>query len=172
MKFTTLTSITLLAVFVAAIPSHSTSDALTKRNVQEDKNQVLVTRQNDNQDQKNRDQKNQDQKNRDQKNQDQRNQDQRNQDQKNQDRKNQDQNKQGNIDLTILNFALTLEFLEADFYNQALIRFNEDAFQKAGFNAGIRDQISLISFHESTHVTFLQDTIAAAFGKNEFTFLI
>ncbi|KAJ3202976.1 hypothetical protein HK099_001651 [Clydaea vesicula] len=70
------------------------------------------------------------------------------------------------IDLTVLNFALTLEFLEATFYAQGLNQFSEERFLQEGF-AGVRDQVELISFHESTHVQFLQDTIRATFGQNQ-----
>lgn len=40
--------------------------------------------------------------------------------------------KRANIDTTVLQFALTLEHLEAAFYKQALTQFNYQDFQSAG----------------------------------------
>ncbi|KAI8825227.1 ferritin-like domain-containing protein [Fimicolochytrium jonesii] len=68
-------------------------------------------------------------------------------------------------DLFVLNYALTLEFLEASFYKQALDKFDANAFKAAGFDPAIRDQMLVIKGHEDTHVTALTGVIETAFGK-------
>lgn len=58
---------------------------------------------------------------------------------------------------TILNFALTLEYLEAEFYQMGM-----DA---AGLDKGVyADVIDQIRKHEVAHVAFLQDTIESIGG--------
>jgi len=61
-------------------------------------------------------------------------------------------------DLDILNYALTLEYLEADFYAKGVagVKF-KDAHEKA--------VITLIASDEAAHVTALTDTISKAGGK-------
>jgi len=61
-------------------------------------------------------------------------------------------NGSSNMDVTILQYALTLEHLENTFYAQALDKFGEDTFNNAGFN---RTLISRIGSDEQTHVDFL-----------------
>ena len=57
-------------------------------------------------------------------------------------------------DGVILNFALTLEFLEAQFYKDALANFSEADFAKAGFK-GVREDIVTIGKDEQAHVDFI-----------------
>ncbi len=58
----------------------------------------------------------------------------------------------------ILNYALTLEYLEAEFYNTALATMN--LIPAGDLNMGI----SLIAKHENAHVKFLQATITSLGG--------
>lgn len=62
--------------------------------------------------------------------------------------------RQGDIDGIILNYALTLEYLEAAFYKEALANYTEADFEAAGF-VGVRENIVQIGGHEQTHATFL-----------------
>jgi hypothetical protein len=57
-------------------------------------------------------------------------------------------------DGSILNYALTLEYLEAYFYQQALANYSEADFDAAGFS-GVRQNIVQIGAHEQAHVNFL-----------------
>lgn len=64
---------------------------------------------------------------------------------------------QGGGDVDILNFALTLEFLEADFYNQGL--------KKAGLSGDLTDLAKEIRDNEVEHVEALMATIKQLGGK-------
>ncbi|TPX59933.1 hypothetical protein PhCBS80983_g02165 [Powellomyces hirtus] len=67
-------------------------------------------------------------------------------------------------DLFVLNYALTLEHLEAAFYKEALAKFDAAAFTAAGMDPAIRDQMLVVQSHEVTHVTTLTSVIESTFG--------
>lgn len=64
-------------------------------------------------------------------------------------------------DADILNFALTLEHLEAAFYGQALQNFTAADFATAGFT-GAYPLLQQVSADESSHVSFLTSALSAA----------
>ncbi|SCZ90038.1 BZ3500_MvSof-1268-A1-R1_Chr1-3g01738 [Microbotryum saponariae] len=70
--------------------------------------------------------------------------------------------KSTDIDPVILNYALTLEHLEAAFYKQGLQKYSAEAFQSAAFPEWVRYRLSEIASHETTHVSFLTDALKAA----------
>ena len=59
----------------------------------------------------------------------------------------------------VLNFALMLEHLENAFYNQGLGRYNQQAFENAGFPAFARGRYNQLRQHEGTHVQFLTSAL-------------
>ncbi len=75
-------------------------------------------------------------------------------------------------DIDILNFALTLEHLEAAFYNQGLTRFAASDFTGASFvplvgnliGAKVFDNFKAIRDHENVHVDALKATIRSLGG--------
>ncbi|KAI5449880.1 hypothetical protein NCC49_003996 [Naganishia albida] len=74
-------------------------------------------------------------------------------------------------DVTILNYALTLEHLENAFYSQALAKMDAAAFQAAGFPTWVRERISQIAEHEASHVALLSGALGdAAVQPCEYTF--
>ncbi|CAO1633144.1 unnamed protein product [Jaminaea pallidilutea] len=62
---------------------------------------------------------------------------------------------QSNIDTVILNYALTLEHLEAAFYRDSLNMLSANDFEKAGFQPWIRQRFIEIGGQEQQHVAFL-----------------
>jgi len=68
-------------------------------------------------------------------------------------------------DIKILNFALTLEFLEAEFYRLAL------ANKAAGANAPLQKFNEVVADHEAKHVSFLRNALKrSAIKKPSFDF--
>ena len=65
-------------------------------------------------------------------------------------------------DADILNYALTLEHLEDTFYQQALGKYDEAAFAKAGFDSTFYANLKEVSSDEMTHVSFLTAALTKA----------
>jgi len=65
-------------------------------------------------------------------------------------------------DGVILNYALTLEHLENTFYHEALTKFSEADFRKAGVNPEFYCNLKEIASDEATHVSFLSGALSAA----------
>ncbi len=63
-------------------------------------------------------------------------------------------------DLEVLNYALTLEHLEATFYREGLETFKEDDFDE-----GVYDNLTLVAEHEAAHVDLLTQTITDLGGE-------
>jgi len=68
-------------------------------------------------------------------------------------------------DIRILNYALTLEHLEATFYTEGLISFTAEDIEAAGFTNQTYIYFTLIRDHEQTHVSALQSTITMLGGS-------
>lgn len=62
----------------------------------------------------------------------------------------------------ILNYALTLEYLERKFYQEALQKFSRDDFKRAGFADPFYDNLLEIYEDEKTHVTVIAGALKAA----------
>ena len=66
-------------------------------------------------------------------------------------------------DIAILNFALTLEYLEADFYAQAI--------RQGNFNGDTNTFARVVAAHEAAHVRFLKGALGSkAVAKPKFDF--
>ncbi len=65
----------------------------------------------------------------------------------------------------VLQYALTLEHLEATFYREALATYDEQAFIDAGFQASVREYIVVIGEHEATHVETLTGVVSDLGGE-------
>ncbi|KAI9712228.1 MAG: hypothetical protein M1812_006963 [Candelaria pacifica] len=62
----------------------------------------------------------------------------------------------------ILNYALTLEYLERTFYEEAIANYSQQQFRDAGFPDPFYTNLLTIRNDERTHVTFLSTALAAA----------
>lgn len=62
----------------------------------------------------------------------------------------------------ILNYALTLEYLERAFYRGALQNFTQADFVAAGFEDPFYANLQEVYFDEQTHVAFLSGALEAA----------
>ncbi|KAG8976382.1 hypothetical protein FRB93_013179 [Tulasnella sp. JGI-2019a] len=58
------------------------------------------------------------------------------------------------MDIEILNYALTLEYLEDNFYSGALAKFDAAEIEAAGFPSWVRARFEQITAHEAAHVAF------------------
>ncbi len=65
----------------------------------------------------------------------------------------------------VLNYALTLEHLEATFYREGLEEFDVAAFEEFGFQASVFERLSEIADHEAAHVEALTATINELGGE-------
>ena len=65
-------------------------------------------------------------------------------------------------DADILNYALTLEFLERKFYCEALSLFSQQDFIKAGFADPFYENLKEIYVDEKAHVSFISGALKAA----------
>lgn len=70
--------------------------------------------------------------------------------------------KRQNIDVTVLQFALTLEHLENAFYKEALTKLSSEDFVAGGYGADYRDLLKYIAADESSHVEQLSAALSAA----------
>ena len=66
--------------------------------------------------------------------------------------------------IDVLNYALTLEHLEAAFYRDGLAMIGESGITGLGFMPGVFDYLSEIGAHEAAHVTTLTDVITQLGG--------
>ncbi|GAA6017169.1 hypothetical protein JCM10207_002559 [Rhodosporidiobolus poonsookiae] len=65
-------------------------------------------------------------------------------------------------DVEILNYALTLEYLERNFYANVLKKFNAAAFKKAGYSAEVHARFVQLAKQEAEHASFLATALGDA----------
>ncbi|CAN8105513.1 unnamed protein product [Discula destructiva] len=65
-------------------------------------------------------------------------------------------------DITILNYALTLEYLERKFYQEGLANYTCADFLEAGFSEELYENLKEIAFDEETHVSFLATALGSS----------
>lgn len=65
----------------------------------------------------------------------------------------------------VLNYALTLEHLEAAFYRDGLAAIGVDGITALGFQASVFDSLTEIGEHEAAHVATLTDVITQLGGQ-------
>ncbi|KAI9802546.1 MAG: hypothetical protein M1833_001618 [Piccolia ochrophora] len=82
------------------------------------------------------------------------------------------QKRQAVDDFLILNYALTLEYLERKFYQEGIANYSQADFVAAGFPDPFYTNLLEVYADEKTHVEFLSGAIAAAGGTpvNEATY--
>lgn len=59
------------------------------------------------------------------------------------------------LQVTILNYALTLEHLEDAFYRQVLNKYSVQDFRAAGYPKWVRERVEVLAKQEASHVAFL-----------------
>jgi len=65
-------------------------------------------------------------------------------------------------DVSILQLALFLEYLEGTLYQAGVQRYSEQDFEVAGFARPFRDNIVMVAQQEKTHATVIRDTLIKA----------
>ena len=65
----------------------------------------------------------------------------------------------------VINYALTLEHIEAVFYRVGMKKFKTPDFEALGFQGGVRESVVAIAGHEKTHVAMLTSTVADLGGE-------
>ncbi|KAK4505986.1 hypothetical protein PRZ48_003951 [Zasmidium cellare] len=73
-----------------------------------------------------------------------------------------EQRQTGITDADILNYALTLEHLEDNFYKEGIAMFSAEDFKKAGLGPQFYNNLKEISKDEATHVSFLTTALSGA----------
>lgn len=69
-------------------------------------------------------------------------------------------------DAQILNYALTLEYLESTFYNQSLEKFSKADFDAAGLPSYFYGDLKEIAADETAHVNFLSGALTGLFDTH------